>query len=87
MLEEIYICVKHIGMTYQDALTCTTYERRFFLSLLMNENRKKMEDNEERIRNSKANNVSGKGNKGSRTTKIGGDQLKQKLLSGEIPNE
>lgn len=73
-------------MTYQDVLTCSTYERRFFLQLLMNENSKKMEAQEENM-NQRSNNVSGKGNKGSRTTRIGGDQLKQKLLSGEIPNE
>lgn len=73
-------------MTYQDVLTCSTYERRFFLQLLMNENTKKMEAQEENM-NQRSNNVSGKGNKGSRTTRIGGDQLKQKLLSGEIPNE
>ena len=73
-------------MTYQDVLNCSTYERRFFLQLLMNENTKKMEAQEENM-NKRSNSVSGKGNKGSRTTRIGGDQLKQKLLSGEIPNE
>ena len=73
-------------MTYQDVLNCSRYERRFFLQLLMNENSKKMEAQEESM-NQRGNSVSGKGNKGSRTTRIGGDQLKQKLLSGEIPNE
>lgn len=73
-------------MSYQDVLNCTTYERRFFLQLLINENTKKREAHEESM-NQRGNGVSSKGSKGSRTTKIGGDQLKQKLLSGEIPNE
>jgi hypothetical protein len=39
--------------------------------------------NDEEIEQRQANNR-GKGNKGERTTKIGGEQLKAKIISGEI---
>ena len=70
-------------MSYQDVLSCPTYERRFFLQMLINEANKKNEMAEEHARAAKAN--SG-GSKGSRNTTISGDQLKAKLQSGEIPN-
>lgn len=69
-------------MTYQDVLSMPTYERRFFLTLLINENKKKNEMMEEKMSEMK-NKSSGKN---TRTTKISGDALKAKLLSGEIPN-
>ena len=68
-------------MTYQDVLSAPTYERRFFLSTLINENRKKIEDMEERQQAAKNSNA-----KGSRTTTVSGNQLKAKLKSGQIPN-
>jgi len=74
-------------MTYQDVLSCPTFERRFLIQLLMNENKRRQDEQEEAMKNVRASRASGKGSKGSRTTTIGGDQLKQKLLSGEIPNE
>ena len=69
-------------MTYQDALSTPTYERRFFLTLLINENKKKNEMMEEKMAEAK----SSSGGKGTRTTRVSGDTLKAKLLSGEIPN-
>ena len=75
--------MKHIGMSYQDVLSCPTYERRFFLQMLINEANKKSELAEEQARNARANASGGRGN---RTTRISGDQLKAKLQSGEIPN-
>lgn len=71
-------------MSYQDVLSCPTYERRFFLQMLINEANKKQEMLEEQAEQAKA---SRGGGKGSRTTRIGGDQLKAKLQSGQIPNE
>lgn len=71
-------------MTYQDVLSCPTYERRFFLQMLINEANKKNELAEEQVRNARANTSRGKG---SRNTRISGDQLKAKLQSGEIPND
>lgn len=57
----------------------SVYERRSYLSLLLNENQKKTEAIEDAKNNMKNGN-------GTRTTTISGDQLKAKLLSGEIPN-
>ncbi len=58
----------------------SVYERRSYLSLLLNENTKKSEMIEEE--NEKLKNKNG-----SRTTRVSGDQLKAKLKSGEIPNQ
>lgn len=68
-------------MTYQDALSTPTYERRFFLNTLINEGKKRSEMMEQQMEQAKYKNA-----KGQRTTRIGGDQLKAKLQSGEIPN-
>jgi len=81
LLEEIYYCVKHIGFTYQDVLNMSVYERRQYLNYLLNEKKRKteaMEEQKEEYTNKNA--------KGSRTTRVSGDQLKAKLKSGEIPN-
>ena len=53
------------------------HERRYNITLLVNENNKKKEQIEENTSNN---------SKGSRTTKISGDQLKMKMKSGEIPS-
>ena len=68
-------------MTYQDAMSLPTYERRFFLSTLINENTKKNEEMEERLQDSKNS-----GARGTRSSRVGGEQLKAKIKSGEIPN-
>ena len=68
-------------MTYQDVLAAPTCERRFFLHKLMNDNEKRQEETEAQMQN-----MQNKNSKGSRTTKMGGEQLKQKLKSGEIAN-
>jgi len=47
----------------------------------MNENEKRQEETEEQVSKMKS-----KGNKGSRTTRVGGEQLKSKMKSGEIAN-
>lgn len=58
-----------------------TYERRFFLSLLTKDVREREERMEE-MRQSYQN----RNGSGTRTTKISGDALRNKLKSGEIPN-
>ncbi len=68
-------------MSYQDVLCCPTYERRFYLQMLINEANRKNELMEE-AQQARANS----GGRGSRNTRISGDQLKAKLQSGEIPN-
>jgi hypothetical protein len=77
--EEIFICIKHIGMTYQDVLSAPTCERRFFLLKLIDNKRKEEESMQAQMESSKTKN-----SKGTRTTKVGGEQLKNKLKSGEI---
>jgi len=37
LLEEIYICKKHLGFSYDDVMKMPTYERRFFIITLQNE--------------------------------------------------
>ena len=56
-----------------------TYERRFFLNMLRDENIKKQEAQEEVVAQSKTG-------KHTRTTKIGGDALKTKIKNGEMPD-
>lgn len=82
LLEEIYYCVKHIGFTYDDVLSMSVYERRQYLNLLLNENKKKTEAIDDE--NKKYTN---KNSKGNRVSTVSGDQLKAKLKSGEIPNQ
>jgi hypothetical protein len=59
----------------------SVYERRIYLSHLLNEKTKTNEAIE--AEKEKLNN---KGAKGSRTTRVSGEQLKNKLKSGEIPS-
>ena len=77
--EEIFACIKHVGMTYQDVLSAPTCERRFFLLKLMDNNRKEKEAIEERMET-----ISNKNAKGSRTTRVGGQQLKSKFKDGNL---
>lgn len=58
----------------------TTYERRNYLNLFLDETNKR-EEQLETLQNKPV------GGRGSRTTKISGDALKSKLKSGEIPNQ
>ena len=64
-------------MTYQDVLSTPTYERKFFILTLVNENRKKSERAEESTHSSA---------KGARSKTISGEALKSKMKSGEIPS-
>lgn len=58
----------------------TTYERRNYLNLFLDEANKR-EEQLETLQNKSV------GGRGSRTTKISGDALKSKLKSGKIPNQ
>jgi hypothetical protein len=60
----------------------SVYERRQYLSHLLNENNRKTEALEEQKEE-----INNKGAKGTRSTKVSGDQLKARLKSGEIPNQ
>jgi hypothetical protein len=63
-------------------MNMSVYERRQYLSHLINENNRKTEAIEEQKEA-----INNKGAKGTRTTRVTGDQLKAKMKSGEIPNE
>lgn len=67
-------------MSYNDVLSMPTYERRFFLGLLNKEARDR-EERAEELRNK----TQTKNSKGSRTTRVTGDALKNKIKSGDIP--
>lgn len=71
--------MRHLKLSYNDVLMMPVYERRFFLNSLIQENEKKKEKMEAQATNSSSG-------KGTRTTKISGEQLKSRLKSGEIPN-
>jgi hypothetical protein len=66
-------------MGYNDVMMMPVYERRYFITLLIKQNEKKMEF----IENQKSTSTSN--SKGSRQSKISGDALKSKMKTGEIP--
>ena len=68
------------NMTYSDVMSMPTYERRYYLGMLT----KDFERKEEQIEESK-DQASTVGTKGSRTSKVSGNQLKNKMKTGEIP--
>ena len=69
------------GVTYSDVMVMPTYERRFFLGLLTKDAREREEKTEEMRQKYQNNNNS----KGSRNTRISGDQLKTRMQNGDIP--
>ncbi len=70
-----------MGFSYNDVMMMPTYQRRYFLGLLSREHVKRQEKIEEM--KEKANTKTGKG---SKTTRISGEALKNKLKTGQIPN-
>lgn len=69
-------------MTYSDILSMPTYERRFFLGLLTKDIVKKEEHIEEMREKAKSSTST---SKGSRTTRVSGAQLKNRINSGDVP--
>jgi hypothetical protein len=43
LLEEIYVCTKHIGFTRQDVMLMPVYERKYHINKLIEENEKQQE--------------------------------------------
>jgi hypothetical protein len=68
------------NMTYSDVMAMPTYERRYYLGMLT----KEFERKEEAIEEAKEQTTTS-GGKGSRTSKVSGQQLKSKMKTGEIP--
>lgn len=75
LLEEVYICVKHLGASYNDVMEMPTYQRRFFIETLKLENQAKREHMEE-VKNT---------GKGTRSRTISGEALKDAMKRGDIP--
>jgi hypothetical protein len=81
LLEEIYICTQHLkGFTYADVLDLPVYERRYFLSLKMKEINEQKEPQEE-----DRNKQTTKNSKGSRSSTVSGEALKNKMKNGDVP--
>ena len=68
------------NMTYSDVMVMPTYERRYYLGMLTRE----FERKEEAIEVAKEQTTT-TGGKGSRTSKISGQNLKSKMKTGDIP--
>lgn len=69
--------MQHLQVGYSDILMMPTNERRFYLGLLLKSHHAKEDKQQE------GGQISG--GKGTRTQKIGGETLKNKIKSGQIP--
>jgi len=67
-------------MTYSDVMVMPTYERRYYLGMLT----KDFERRQEQIEEQKEQQTTS-GGKGSRTSKVSGQQLKNNINNGNIP--
>lgn len=67
------------NVTYSDVLSMPTYERRYFLGLLLKTN----SERQEQVENMKQDAVN-RNAKGTRTTTVSGSALKEGLKSGRI---
>ncbi len=67
-------------MTYSDVMAMPTYERRYYLGMLT----KDFERRQEQIEEQKEQQTTS-GGKGSRTSKVSGQQLKNNINNGNIP--
>lgn len=68
------------NVTYSDVLSMPTYERRYYLGLLLKTN----SERQEQVENMKQDAVN-RTSKGQRTTTISGNQLKSQMKSGQLP--
>jgi len=46
-MKEIFICIKHLNISYSDAMLMPVYERRMFIDFLRQENQETKEHYEE----------------------------------------
>ncbi len=67
-------------MTYSDVMAMPTYERRYYLGMLTKDFERKQEQIEEQKEQQTTS-----GGKGSRTSKVSGQQLKTRMNNGDIP--
>lgn len=68
--------MQHLELGYNDVMMMPTAERRYHLGKLLKAYHKQQDQQQNQS----------KSNGKSRTTTISGDQLKNKLRSGQIPN-
>jgi hypothetical protein len=68
------------NMTYSDVMAMPTYERRYYLGMLTKDFERKQEQIEEQ-----KDQQTTSGGKGSRTSKVSGQQLKTRMNNGDIP--
>lgn len=68
------------GFSYSDVLELPVYERRYFLSLKTREINEQRDQQETAMKNHTSTN-----SKGSRTTTVSGDSLKNRMKNGDIP--
>jgi hypothetical protein len=68
------------NMTYSDVMVMPTYERRYYLGMLTKDFERKQEQIEEQKEQQTTS-----GGKGSRTSKVSGQQLKTRMNNGDIP--
>jgi hypothetical protein len=68
------------NMTYSDVMAMPTYERRYYLGMLTKDFERKQEQIEEQKEQQTTS-----GGKGSRTSKVSGQQLKTRMNNGDIP--
>lgn len=72
--------MKHLEISYSDVLSMPTYERRFFLGQLIKQKVQADEISEKQREAAKTST-----GKGSRTTRVSGEALKNRIKSGDIP--
>lgn len=68
--------MQHLDLGYNDVMSMPTAERRYHLGKLLKAYHKQQDQQQSQS----------KSNGKSRTTTISGDQLKNKLRAGQIPN-
>ncbi len=70
------------NVTYSDVLAMPTYERRFFIGQLTRDVIQR-EEHIEKMREQQKT----QGTKGSRSTRVSGEALKNKMRNGDIPTK
>jgi hypothetical protein len=76
--EELFVCRKHIGWSYEDLMSMSINSRRYQIHLLKNENKARDEHHQEQIDDVRSKST------GTRTKRVSGDELKAKIKRGEV---
>jgi hypothetical protein len=76
--EELFVCRKHIGWSYDDLMRMPINSRRYQIHLLKNENKARDEHYQEKLDEVRSKST------GTRTRRVSGDELKAKIKRGEV---